>query len=384
MLNIIKGPYLQWATPHSMTIVWETTTEATGEVICFETMCVHADGNGRFHPQEGTRRVITTAGAPSCIQRVTIPDLQPETLYHYQVRVQNSAGEVCTSELLPFKTAVNPDTPFAFAVTSETGGTCSDDYNREIFAQIERYRPDFLLMVGDSVCHGRNYTDWERYFFGPARTLLHSTPFYLCLGNHEENAPWFYDFVAYPQPKNYYAFTYGNSQFIALDSTAIVEYRDRQPYLIEGAFVPGAPQYEFLLNELRTSQATWKIVFFHYPPYVSADYQVDAMRVLCPLLEEYGVDLVFNSHTIVYERSHPIRNGKVDLAQGIVYVVAGGAGNYARWFHAKRAWHTAQALGVPHFVQVSIADRRLELQAIDYEGRLFDMLVLTKHNSGVQ
>lgn len=378
MLDIIKGPYLQWATPQTMTILWETSSPATGEVSYYVATRVHADGNGRWQTETATRRVVVCAGAPRCIQRVTLTDLQPETVYHYQVRVWDTAGAVCESALLPCKTAVNAETPFCFAVTSETGGTCSDEYNREIFQQIERYRPDFLLMVGDSVCHGRNYADWERYFLGPARTLLHTTPFYLCLGNHEENASWFYDFVAYPEPKNYYAFTYGNSHLIALDSTAIVEYRARQPYLIDGAFVPGAPQYEFLVNELRNSQALWKIVFFHYPPYVSADYQVDAMRVVCPLLEEYGVDLVFNSHTIVYERSHPIRRGRVDLAQGIVYVVAGGAGNYARWFHAKRAWHTAQALGVPHFVQVSIADRRLELQAIDYEGRLFDTLVMTK------
>lgn len=378
MLRMIKGPYLQWATPQSMVIVWETTTAATGEVSYFETTRVHADGNGRFQTEQATRRAVLTNGTPACIQQVTLTGLQPETLYHYQVRARNADGETCESELLPFKTAVNPDTPFCFAVTSETGGTCSDDYNREIFDQISRYRPDFLLMAGDSVCHGSHYADWERYFFGPARTLLHSTPFYLCLGNHEENAPWFYDFVAYPTPKNYYAFQYGNTHFIALDSTAIVEYRAHQPFLIEGAFVPGAPQYDFLVNELRNSQALWKIVFFHYPPYVSADYQVDAMRIVCPLLEEYGVDLVFNSHTIVYERSHPIRAGKVNLDQGIVYVVAGGAGNYARWFHAKRAWHTAQAVGIPHFVQVSIADRRLELQAIDYEGRLFDTWVKTK------
>lgn len=378
MLNIIKGPYLQWATQQSMIIAWETTTEATGEVIYFETLRIHADGNGCFRTQEETRRTVATTGGAACIQQVMLIGLQPETLYHYQVRVQSVAGETCVSDVLPFKTAVNADTPFSFAVTSETGGTCSDEYNQEIFQQIARYRPDFLLMVGDSVCHGRNYTDWERYFFGPARTLLHNTPFYLCLGNHEENAPWFYDFVAYPEPKNYYAFSYGNSHLIALDSTAIVAYREGQPHLIEGGFEPGAPQYEFLVQELSQSKARWKIVFFHYPPYVSADYQVEAMRVVCPILEKYRVDLVFNSHTIVYERSHPIRNGKIDLAQGIVYVVAGGAGNYDRWFHAKRAWHTAQALGVPHFVHLSIADRRLELQAIDYQGRLFDALVLTK------
>lgn len=90
MLNISKGPYLQWATMQSMTIAWETTTEATGEVIYFATQQLHADGNGRFQTQAETRRAVATTGEPRCIQQVTIPDLQPETVYHYQVRVVNA------------------------------------------------------------------------------------------------------------------------------------------------------------------------------------------------------------------------------------------------------------------------------------------------------
>jgi 3',5'-cyclic AMP phosphodiesterase CpdA len=234
------------------------------------------------------------------------------------------------------------------------------------------------MVVGDAVCHGTRYEDWNRFFFHPAKDVLATTPFYLVPGNHEENAHWFYDLVAYPDPKNYYAFEYGNTQFIGLDSTAIVEYTEGKPRLIEDSFVPGAPQYDLLVRTLEASNATWKIVFFHYPPYVSADYQVDEMRVLCPVMEKYGVDVVFNSHTIVYERSHPVRNNALDLKTGITYVVAGGAGARQQWFHHKRAWHTAHAIASPHFVQVSIAGNRIELQAIDYQGHLFDMAIIEK------
>ena len=104
------------------------------------------------------------------------------------------------------------------------------------------------------------------------------------------------------------------------------------------------------------------------------------MRILCPILEQYGVDVVFNSHTIVYERSHPLRNNGLDLMKGIVYVVAGGAGACPQWFHHTRAWHTAHAVAVPHMVQVSIAGTRLEMHAIDYEGCLFDQMIIDKTN----
>ena len=376
MLSFIKTPYLQWPTQDTVTIMWETSSEAKGQVTVHETERIHATGTGRFQKIESSHRVAVEAGAPCCRHRITLDGLQPETSYLYQVRSEDSTGLVCESEAQLLKTAVAEDTPFSFAVTSETGGTCKDDYNREIFDQIRLHRPDFLMVVGDSVCHGKRYDDWNRFFFHPAKDVLATIPFYMVPGNHEENSEWFYEFVGYPEPKNYHAFRYGNTHFIGLDSTAVVEYVDGGPRLIEGAFEPGAPQYDFLTRELQGSEAVWKIVYFHYPPFVSADYQVEDMRVLCPVLEEYGVHVVFNSHTIVYERSHPIRNNRLDLENGITYVVAGGAGAMQQWFHHTRAWHTAHAIGRPHFVQVSIAGTRLELKAIDNEGNLFDMAVI--------
>lgn len=44
----------------------------------------------------------------------------------------------------------------------------------------------------------------------------------------------------------------------------------------------------------------------------------------------------------------------------------------------KRAWHTAQAQALPHFVQVVVAGPTLELRTIDVRGRLFDTLQLRK------
>jgi len=35
------------------------------------------------------------------------------------------------------------------------------------------------------------------------------------------------------------------------------------------------------------------IRLFHYPPYVSGMWEVEYLRVFCPLFEKYGVDVVF-------------------------------------------------------------------------------------------
>ncbi|MNI87165.1 hypothetical protein D3C73_1443400 [compost metagenome] len=88
---------------------------------------------------------------------------------------------------------------------------------------------------------------------------------------------------------------------------------------------------------------------------------------------------MFNSHTIVYERSHPLRAGKIDFDHGIVYIVAGGAGAMPEWLLPKREWHTSQSLAVPHFVQVVVTSDILEVRAIDDEGRLFDTWHIRKN-----
>lgn len=382
MLSIVKGPYLQWPTPDSITVMWETSSAANAQVYYCETEQVRDGLNGKFRTLDETEKMVESEQS-GCVHRVTLSGLATDTTYHYKVVSNNTAGVQVVSQEHPLKTAVATETPFSFAVTSETGGYGDDTINRQLFPQIERYRPDFLLMVGDAVRNGSQYEDWQQWFFAPARDLLHHTPFYLCLGNHEENSPWFYEFVSFPEPKNYYSFDYGNTHFVALDCTAMINFErwSRMDGKNGDATVemgPGTPQWEFLVEDLQRAEATWKIVFFHYPPYVSSDYQVEEMRLLCPVLEEYGVDLVFNSHSIVYERSHPIRGDRFAPKDGIVYVVAGGAGAKPEWFHNKRAWHTAQALAVPHFAQVVVAGQTLELHAIDQDGRHFDTLRLCK------
>ena len=374
-LEIVKGPYLQWPTESSVGVMWETAQEATSELVCHETEGVHSglSGQSRTAP-EPLRRVRDSSARR--IHRLLVEDLEPQTLYHYKVSSQSGDRRV-ESDLHPLKTGGGRQTPFSFAVTSETGGYGDDAINRRIFDQIERHRPDVLIVPGDAVGRGSEYEEWERWFFAPARQLLHSTPFYLVPGNHEEDSPWFYDFVAYPDPKNYYAFEYGCASFVGLDSTRFVDYVDGAP-VATPELSPGSPQWQFADSSLARADSPWKVVFFHYPPYVSGDYQVEQMRELAPLFDAHGVDLVFNSHTIVYERSHPLRAGRVDEEEGTVYVVAGGAGAKPDWLHPKRAWHTAHSAAVPHFVFVSVSSRTLELRAVDQDGAVFDWLTLWK------
>jgi len=369
MTNLLKGPYLQWLTTDAMTVMWETADDQIGEVEWFEAEAVHAGLSGAAQTVEGSRRSVCEVTAAR-IHRVRLDGLESGREYHYRV-----VGE---ETLHPLHSAPEEATPFSFCVTSETGGYGDDKINEGIFEQIARYRPDVLVVVGDAVSRGNNYDDWARFFFGPAKSLLHSTPFYLCPGNHEENADWFYRFTDFPEPENYYGFDYGHAHFTAADTTRLVDYVDGCPQETS-EMAPTSAQRTFLRDDLnRGASSIWQFAFYHYPPYVSGDFEVPQMRALGADVDAAKVDVVFNSHTIVYERSHPIRQGQLDVEEGTIYIVAGGAGAKPDWFHPKRAWHTAQAQAVPHFVHVAIAGPTLELQAVDVDGRVFDQLRLTK------
>lgn len=384
MLSIVKGPYLQWPTPNSMTIMWETSEPAASQADILAAERIHSGYQGNYKKPEQVLASVCSEGLAT-IHQLTVTNLEPGTPYFYTIHSEGTGGEQVQAGPHPFKTAMPPGAPFSFSVTSETGGYSGFDrtdgaINTRIFEQMQRYRPDFTLFVGDIVNDGTNYEDWGTYFFDPGKEFLHRTPFYSCLGNHENNASWYYDFFAFAPPKNYYSFDYGDAHFICLDSTKFIK-RDSYP-LSQGEISPGHAQYDFLVHDLQTASAKWKVVFFHYPPYVSGGYQVEELRQLCPILEQYGVDIVFNSHTIVYERSHPLRAGNVDFDDGIVYIVAGGAGAMPEWLLPKREWHTSQSLAVPHFVQVVVTADNLEVRAIDEEGRLFDAMRIRKGANG--
>ncbi|WP_338842193.1 metallophosphoesterase family protein [Paenibacillus glucanolyticus] len=383
MLSIVKGPYLQNPAEHCITVMWETSLPASSRVDVLLAERIHSGYQGNYKLPDKPFGTFTV-GSESRIHQITVEGLEPGTIYYYKIHSRNESGEI-ESKLYMFKTAAGRGVPFSFTVTSETGGYSGFDatdglINQRIFSQMKQYRPDIALFVGDVVNDGKNDEDWNTYFFGPGRDFFVDTPFYSCLGNHEDNASWYYDLFAFPEPRNYYSFNYGDVHFVCLDSTDLINEKD-YPYS-SGVMGPGNPQYDFLVRDLESSSARWNIVFFHYPPYVSGGYQVEALRQLCPVFEEYGVDLVMNSHTIVYERSHPLRDGIIDYDHGIVYIVAGGAGAMPDWLLPKREWHTSQSLAVPHFLQVVVTTDRLELRAVDDQGWLFDQLQIRKNTEG--
>jgi hypothetical protein len=121
-----------------------------------------------------------------------------------------------------------------------------------------------------------------------------------------------------------FSMIHGNAQFIVLDSTGDAMSTSNQTAELEN-MLAGAP-----------STVKWRFVFYHHPIYTcSYKSPWGSGTKWARVFEQYGVDMVFNGHAHVYERSCPMKlnsaTSKMDCQQdgapgGVVYVTTGGAG----------------------------------------------------------
>ncbi len=377
MNDFCKDPYLQLPLPDSMTVMWETETPCRSVVEVYRAQRPHC-GEAVYRPQ-GEAKVFT--GEPGTVHRVTLTGLESGADYVYRVLPDERWPQTPFFES-DFRTAPLPGSPVSFCVTSETGGAKSAPRLRQgLVENIAGERPDFIFFPGDMVLDGRRARDWDEYLFTPFRELICHTPFYHCAGNHEEDSDLMRRYLATPE-QGYYAFDYGCAHFVALDTPKLSTHNPTPDgdLVIEPnePLKPGQAQYDFLARDLAASQAAWKVVFMHYPPYFSGTWEAPSLRPLCRLFERYGVDLVICSHAIVYERSHPITADKLDFNHGVRYIVAGGAGAKPSWFDHKKAWHTARSAATPHYLHISMTPTHMEFQAVNDQGQLFDTMTLEK------
>jgi 3',5'-cyclic AMP phosphodiesterase CpdA len=199
------------------------------------------------------------------------------------------------------------DKSVRFAVIGDSGTGDRDQY--EVAQQMEAYwkvtKFDFVIMLGDNIYGGHTPKDFARKFEQPYKPLLDAgVKFYASLGNHDDPK-----LETLYKPFNmggerYYAFRKGDVAFFALDSN----YMDPK-------------QLDWFEQNLKNSQGTWKICFFHHPLYNDGRHHgadLDLRKQLLPLFQHYGVNVVFSGHEHVYER--------MKLQNSVNYFVEGSSG----------------------------------------------------------
>ena len=359
-------PFLQFGTEGSMTMVWETSRPSTSILRWGEKVLGEDENRHLPHQVVGPKEAF--------IHTVTLDGLDPGKGYFYQVESTDSEGRDLTSPILTFQTAVQEGTPFAFAVISDTQSNPA--VSGKIAEMAWGMRPHFLVHPGDLVGTGTNKRHWLKEFFPSMNPLLARVPMYPVLGNHEQDARFYYEYMALPQPEYFYDFRYGDAHFFMVDSNRNVG--------------PGSEQYVWLKKRLASSKARWKFVSYHHPSYTSDENDYGDMwsgpsthgdlriRALMPLFDQYGVDIVWNGHIHSYERTWPLKGGKVVETGGTIYMITGGGGGGLETPGPVRPWFQNNVRQGHHWCYIAVNGGTLEMKAFDLEGRLFDVLTLRK------
>jgi acid phosphatase type 7 len=230
--------------------------------------------------------------------------------------------------------------------------------------------------MGDVVDNGPDKKQWTDELFKPCQELFGRVAVYPTIGNHEKNHAHYYKYFSMPTPEYYYSFKYNNAEFFVIDS-------NKSPK-------PGDEQYTWLEKQLAASTATWKFCYHHHPCYNSdADDYGNTWKghttnispntkPLIALYEKYNVDMALNGHIHFYERTWPIRGGKVDQKNGIVYLTSGCGGGKLETTEPTPAFFKNQGRVDFHFCYFTIHEKTLECHVFDHEGRLFDRFSIRK------
>ncbi|HQO89593.1 MAG TPA: metallophosphoesterase [Chitinophagales bacterium] len=316
--SLTRGPYLQSATNNSIKVMWRTSVKSPSVVRYGLT-------------PEALNNVITdTASVTNHI--IKISGLQPKTTYYYSVGYDNTLLAGANSQH-HFTTAppVGDTSGFKFWVTGDFGGGNNEQI--KVRRWFENYiQSNFVenwLWLGDNVYNDGTDAEYSAKVFDNYYgydSIFRFLPFYPIPGNHDYNSvnrfddpsqhkgPYF-DMVevfkngemgGVPSgTENYYSFDYGNTHFIALNS-------ELWQYIF---FDLPNPYKTWLENDIKNSKQTFKVAYWHQPPYSKGSHDSDdgwelfmkGMRErFLPILEKYGIDLVLCGHSHVYERSYLI------------------------------------------------------------------------------
>ena len=291
---LLRGPYITGTTTSTTIINWKTDIAVDGTV---------KYATEEYHTESGEYDQTITDTEKKELHHLVITNLTPNTIHHYQLTVGNESYGDYT-----FRTYPCTNESFTFIVYGDTREQIP------LFTQMERHKlvadriaeeenVSFVIHTGDLVCDGSNPTQWD-VFFDAGRAMLANTTVYPVLGNHEDNHTNYYDAFGVPE---WYSFDCGNAHFTVLDSNDWA-----MSYMTE--------QTAWLRNDI-DSDATWKFVIFHHPPYSSDERHWGGWTSFRDYWEDIfinnSVNAVFNGHVHVYERYE---------VKGIHYVVLGCGG----------------------------------------------------------
>lgn len=291
--SLASGPYLTAVSSTQASISWIGSPRPAVAVQFWPTGSEEAS-------------LMTTAAVVNSwmrLNRAELANLTPFTSYTYRLATQRGDG-FTYGPAFTFRTApADPNQEFTFVAFGDTQDSAVFSM---LASEIGPLNPAFWISPGDLMSHP-SPESWGA-FFEAAGPLIGHVSFRPAYGNHDSPSNDLRNYFGLPAGHRWYSFDYGSVHVVALDSNS--------------DYSPSSPQYQWLVDDLASAMAIWKVVYFHHPPYCPTEgkYRLDVREYLSPLFEKYGVAVVFNGHSHVFDHY---------LVGGVHYVVTGGGGGWS-------------------------------------------------------
>ena len=177
---------------------------------------------------------------------------------------------------------------------------------------------NFGLQTGDAVDNPYAYKGWDDYTGLFNGETMGSTNMVQVLGNHELQGEALESKTMFGLDASYggscYSRTYGNVYL------AVINYTGNAAQLRSAL--------EWLKTDIQSSNADWKILTMHQPPYYTNEAGGNAeINALVPkVVDELGIDVVFSGHDHSFARTNLLRGDEIDEDNGTVYYICGSSG----------------------------------------------------------
>ena len=318
-------------------------------------------GTEEWTAVEASSKLLTFAtGANNAVKvnSVQLTGLTPGTVYEYQV----GAGELW-SEVAELASTVN-DGKTSFFVLSDI--QANDFANvQTLMDAISKTDYDFGIQTGDAIDTVTDYAEVKSVIDLMDAQQFGDTDILRVLGNHE----YYGDSAANVASSLYnlpnttagggYSVTYGDVYVATIHFTNTTAELDAA--------------LQWLVADAQASDATWKVLTLHQPPYYTYTGGGNApINALVPkACEEAGIDVVFSGHDHALARTNQLTGGEVDEENGVVYIIGGSSGeksysiNSQTVFDYDKIFALATADFNATFVDVSADSMELTLKIFD-------------------
>ncbi len=302
-----RAPYFQQQTDNSIIIRWQSDHHAMGVV--------------RYGEQPDYLESLKLEESAVKKHSIKILGLKPDTRYYYK------AGDIDgfiegNHHKNWFRTAPLPGTRRATRIwvigDSGVPGKTARQVRNAMYQWVYKHPrkglppADVWLGLGDFAYPSGTNDQFQAALFDTYPDLLSNTVLWPVYGNHDARRWTYFKLFDLPEKaeaggvashtENYYAFDYGDSHFVMLDSTA-------------SSMKPGSDMLNWLQRDLAHNKRSWVIAALHHPPYTKGSHDSDkphdsggrmikVREHILPILEKAGVDVVLAGHSHDYERSY--------------------------------------------------------------------------------